>query len=29
MIDEQVVFDFLWNEADGSPHFDEGQALFP
>jgi hypothetical protein len=29
VIDRQVIFDFLWNEADGSPHFDEGQALFP
>jgi hypothetical protein len=29
VIDKQVVFDFLWNEADGSPHFDKGQALFP
>ena len=28
-IDKQVVFDLLWNEADGSPYFDKGQALFP
>jgi hypothetical protein len=28
-LDKQVVFDFLWNETDGSPHFDKGHALFP